>query len=342
MSDFVPSASRDLLRCDAADHAPHEPRATAKFFSAPVPRYRLALLLLALTLLTTVVVGARLQFNFDHNRDLFALGDETLPLFPLAWLWQAPHRLARGLPFALSLLAILLTHELGHYLQCRRYRVRATLPYFLPAPTLIGTFGAFIRITGAIPSRAALFDIGLAGPLAGFALALPILLLGLTLSHPLTTAAGSSETLNYPLIFLLAHRLLHPGAAPQFLLHPVALAAWTGMLATALNLLPGGQLDGGHLLFALAPRAHRFVSAALIVVLLALAWHNWCGWLLWALLLALSGRQRPGILQTGKLGRVRCGLALVALLVLVFCFTAAPIAGDSFLQVVHALRYGQW
>ena len=140
----------------------------------PPRPYWLHLLLLLLTLLTTLIVGARLQFNFDHNLPAFTTETFALPLFPLKWIWHQPSRLVMGIPFCTTLMGILLAHEMGHYLLCEKNRVFATLPFFIPAPTLIGTLGAFIRIKSPIRSRQALFDIGIAGPIAGFLIALPV------------------------------------------------------------------------------------------------------------------------------------------------------------------------
>jgi len=304
------------------------------------PRLLLPLALLLLTFCTTVIVGARLQYNFDNDLHAFA-GDELLPLFPLQWLWQEPARLLLGIPFSLAIMSILLAHELGHYGFCRRYRVRATLPFFIPAPTLIGTFGAFIRIRGYIRSRAALFDIGIAGPIAGFVVAVPLLFDGLALSRPVADVSDPYVQFGYPLIFQLAHGLLHPGAPSleHYYLHPVAIAAWAGMLATALNLLPGGQLDGGHLVFAVAPRLHHTVSWIVVGGLVAMAWFYWGGWLVWAGLLALSGLRKPGVPSRPGVGRVRHALSLVALAMLVLTFTPAPVLHSSFAQLVWAMTH---
>ncbi len=181
-----------------------------------------------------------------------------------------PSRLLLGIPFSATLLLILFSHEMGHYLFCRYYGVRATLPFFIPAPTLIGTLGAVIRIKAPIRSRAALFDIGIAGPIAGFVVAVVTLAVAMTLSKPLDPGMGPSELqLGFPAIFHIMHSVLR-SAAPhhaiaalplrQVYLHPTAVAAWVGMFATALNLLPSSQLDGGHIVYALAPRVHRAVS----------------------------------------------------------------------------------
>src|SRR5438445_3598082 len=158
------------------------------------------------TIFTTLVVGARMEFNFLHNLAVFSLNDDALPLFPVRWALAEPSRLLLGVPFASTLMLILLAHEMGHYLCCRYYGVFATLPFFIPAPTLIGTLGAFIRIRSPIRSRTALFDIGIAGPIAGFVVGAMVLIASLALSQPLL--AVSDIPLGYPLIFELLHRLL--------------------------------------------------------------------------------------------------------------------------------------
>src|SRR5437868_1042299 len=259
----------------------------------PKPRYALHAMLFLATIFTTLVVGARMEFNFLHNLPVFSLNDDALPLFPVRWALAQPSRLLLGIPFASTLMLILLAHEMGHYLYCRYYGVYATLPFFIPAPTLIGTLGAFIRIRSPIRSRAALFDIGIAAPIAGFVVALAVLIFALPHSKMMApTAVASDIQLGYPLIFHLAWAVLplakvRGGSASLqgMYFHPTVIAAWVGMFATALNLLPGGQLDGGHIVFALAPRAHKFVSRATILALIPLAIYCWVGWIIWAILL---------------------------------------------------------
>src|SRR5581483_4695745 len=222
-----------------------EPSEAVYFISRPRPRYWLHALLLVLTFFTTLAVGARFQYNFQHHLQTLDLNDASGLPFPLMWVLRAPQRLLLGLPFSLSLMGILLAHEMGHYLYCRKYHVYATLPFFLPAPTIIGTLGAFIRIKSPIRTRQALFDIGIGGPIAGFIVAVPLLFVGVALSHPSNREA---MTFGYPLIFSFAHSLCGPAVPVDKLqLHPIAIAAWFGMFDTALNLLPGGQLDGGHI-----------------------------------------------------------------------------------------------
>ena len=299
-------------------------------------RYWLHLTLLVATGFTTLVVGSRMEYNFLHNLAPFAAGDEWTPFFPLAWVWAQPSRLLLGIPFSAPLLLILLAHEMGHYVFCRYYGVRATLPFFIPAPTLIGTLGAVIRIKAPIRTRAALFDIGIAGPIAGFVVAVVTLLAAMMVSKPLAPGIGPSDLqLGFPAIFHVIQGALraidpsHPIAAlplSRVYLHPAAIAAWVGMFATALNLLPSGQLDGGHIVYALAPRLHRLVSWVTVLVLAYLG-HKYVGWRVWAGLLVLMNvatfrqRQAPTypMLPSG-----RWALAVLALIMLVLTFTVSP------------------
>src|ERR1700688_1568793 len=176
----------------------------------PRERYWLHALLLVATVFTTLVVGARMEFNFLNNLPPFAAGDEWLPFFPLGWIVAQPSRLLLGIPFSGTLLSILLAHELGHYLFCRYYGVRATLPFFISAPTVIGTLGAVIRIKAPIRSRAALFDIGIAGPIAGFVVAVVTLAVAMMLSKPLAPGMGPSDLqLGFPAIFHVVHDMPH-------------------------------------------------------------------------------------------------------------------------------------
>jgi membrane-associated protease RseP (regulator of RpoE activity) len=241
----------------------------------------------------------------------------------------------------------LMAHEMGHYLYCKKYGVWATLPFFIPAPTLIGTLGAFIRIRSPIRSRAALFDIGIAGPIAGFVVALVVLFVSLGLSKPIPAGAlpGDLE-IGVPLIFQLMHRLLAAGGAQgagalplgRVLLHPMAIAAWVGMFATSLNLLPGGQLDGGHIVFSIAPRAHKFISRLTILILLPMAYYLWTGWLVWAILLQVSSFRHPQVAEWPKVSGVRSWLAVLALIMLVLTLTPAPFAGASVPEMVRQFR----
>jgi membrane-associated protease RseP (regulator of RpoE activity) len=302
----------------------------------PRERYWLHGLLLVATCFTTLVVGARMEFNFLHNLPPFSAGDEWLPFFPVGWIVAQPSRLILGIPFSATLLFILLAHEMGHYLFCRHYGVRATLPFFIPAPTLIGTLGAVIRIKAPIRSRAALFDIGIAGPIAGFVVAVATLAVAMMLSKPLAPGIGPSDLqLGFPAIFHVMHSVLRSvdpnhaiAALPlrRVYLHPTAVAAWVGMFATALNLLPSSQLDGGHIVYALAPRAHRVISWITVIGLVILG-RMYVGWRVWAGLLivmnVLSYRQRQAP-EYPMLPASRWPLAVLAVIMLALTFTISP------------------
>ena len=181
-----------------------------------------------------------------------------------------------------------------------------------------------------------MFDIGIAGPIAGFLVAVPVLFWGLALSRPMPpTAADSALNLGYPLIFNLVYRMIapvmpHATTLGNLYLHPVGVAAWVGMFATALNLLPGGQLDGGHIIYAVAPRAHKWVTRASILVLIPLGLRFWPGWLLWAVILGFTGMRHPNVPQWPPLEN-RSGLVCVAVLMLALTFALAPIRGYAIL-----------
>jgi membrane-associated protease RseP (regulator of RpoE activity) len=338
MSEFsAPSSTTEYYR-PLEVYVVHKPRH---------PYWLHALLLLA-TIFTTLVVGAQLQLNFLRGVPaFFGAGDSLWAFFPLPWILAQPSRLLLGIPFSATLMLILMAHEMGHFYYCRRYGVDATLPFFIPAPTIIGTLGAFIRIRAPIRSRTELFDIGIAGPIAGFLVAVVVLAAALGLSRPTAgPISAADQQLGYPLIFILMHWLLSgAGLAPQIahlpfdriLLHPTAVAAWVGMFATALNLLPGGQLDGGHIVFALAPRAHRMVSRTTILVLLPMAYFLWVGWLLWAILLRISGMRHPIVSDRPGISRERKWLAWFALAMLVLTLMPAPFSQGSLQAILRQL-----
>jgi hypothetical protein len=320
----------------------------AEVYVAPPPRQRywLHLLLFLATIFTTLVVGAKMEFDFLRHAPPFVHGNEFVPLFPVGWALQEPARLLLGIPFSATLLLILLAHEMGHYLYCRYYGVSATLPFFIPAPTFIGTLGAVIRIRSPIRSRCALFDIGVAGPIAGFVVALTVLVIAMSHSRVVPNVLANSDIeMGYPLIFRIVCRVFplpgaNGGAVPieNIYFHPSAIAAWVGMFATALNLLPGGQLDGGHIVFSLSPLVHRLVSWLTILALIPMALYFWAGWLLWAVLLRLSGTRHPMVEPWPGLTRGRRWLAVFGLLLMVLTLTPAPFGHSSLRQVVRAIR----
>lgn len=314
----------------------------------PSQRYWLHALLLLATCFTTLIMGARMQYNFDHGQPALTFSDERVDYFPIGWLHTHPERILGGVPFAATVMLFFLAHELGHYLTCRRYGVRATLPFFIPMPTPIGTMGAVIVIRSRIRSRTALFDIAIAGPIAGFVVAVIVLLVSLTLSKALPRGAGPPDyELTFPLIFEWAQRLLAwngmlpAGAAlplKRLLLHPMAIAAWVGMFATALNLLPGGQLDGGHIVYALVPRAHKLISRLTILILLVLTYYLWTGWLVWAILLQLSSFRHPQVADLPRVSGKRAWLAVFAVVMLALTLTPTPAAHSSLPDFIRQIR----
>jgi len=290
------------------------------------PKQRLWLhgLLLLATLITTTLVGAHMQYNFSHNRPFFDI-EQLTQIFTLGL--QSPKLFATGLPFSLTLLTILLAHELGHYIACVYYGVEATLPYFLPSPMPVtGTFGAFIRIHSAIYSKRTLFDIGIAGPIAGFIFLVPALGVGLAYSKilPGINHQGSIQ-LGMPALQWIAQRLVFPGVPmADIYLHPVARAAWVGMFATAMNLLPVGQLDGGHVLYALLGRPKKWLTNCFLAALLPMG-KFWIGWSIWAVLLFFFARHHPPVYDDTEIGTARVKLGILALCIFLLCFSIAPI-----------------
>lgn len=286
----------------------------------------LAAALFLLTLLTSLLAGAHFASAYAHNQAVSL--DTFFQLFPLAY--HHPSLLLSGLPFAITLLTILLAHELGHYFACRHHHIRSSYPFFIPAPTLIGTFGAFILIRSSIRSTRALFDVGASGPLVGFLFALPPLAYGV-LHAKIIPAIGSDTNADLifgvPLILKLTAAVFHPNAhASDLLLHPVGRAAWVGLFATALNLLPVGQLDGGHIVRSISPRFHRWVSLLLPIALVPLGIFLWRGWLIWAtILLGLRFFRMAPIYDPTPLDPNRRFSALLALVVFVLCFMPSPI-----------------
>ncbi len=278
--------------------------------------------LFLLTVFTTLLVGAGFEYDFLRG-DPVSL-DHTFDLF--LRLRHAPGLLVAGVPYATTLLVILLAHEFGHYFACRHHGIHATLPYFIPAPTLIGTLGAFIWIRSPIYTRRALFDVGVAGPIAGFVLILPALVIGMAMSKVIPGVAVHGDIVfGTPLIMHLFERVFFPGtASADIYLHPVARAAWAGLLATALNLLPIGQLDGGHILYAFFGEKHRWLSRVFNLALVPLGiFYSW-SWLAWAAILFFVARRHPVIFDQSTPGRMRAILGWESLAIFVFSFNPIP------------------
>jgi Zn-dependent protease len=298
----------------------------------------LPLLLLLVSVVTVSGSGARFMRDFEHGRPPLTSEDD---FFPLPWIFAHPSALRDGWPFCLALLSILLAHEAGHFFYCKKHGIDASWPYVLPAPTLSGTAGAVIRIRSRIPSRSALIEVGIAGPIAGYIVAVLMAIIGMFLSKP-TGAHPAAVLLRFeqPLtITLLNHalRAAYPGvpAIEHTLPHPVLLASWVGFFITSLNLIPAGQLDGGHILFALSPRGHRVMSYAVPVLLLGMGLMLWTGWLLWGAILLLPVMRHPFLPYFPRLPKGRGWLGWLALALLVLTFLPAPFAKTGLL---HLLR----
>lgn len=267
-------------------------------------------LLFLVTLATTTTTGA-LNAGIDPSR--------------LRVEWRA------GLPFSITLMAILFAHEMGHYVVARFHGVRATLPFFLPAPPILtGTFGAFIRMKSAPRDRRVLFDVGAAGPWAGMLLAIPAVVYGLSLSElrPIPPAF-MGYSFGDSLLFKLIARLV-VGPIPygfDVMLHPIATAGWFGLFVTLLNLLPVGQLDGGHVIYAMFGRWHRRIARAFLVAIVACGFLGWPGWFVWAALLMFVGIDHPPTIDRDTpLDPSRRLLGWLTLALFVLTFIPVPIS----------------
>lgn len=260
--------------------------------------------------------------------------------------------LANGaLYFALPLMLILGIHELGHYWAARMHSVAASMPFFIPAPTLLGTLGALISIREPIPSKKALLDIGFAGPIAGFVVAIPVLCIGLLLSGDITTPV-QSDTLEGGTMLVGSSALFQGfvmlfGLGGGVSLHPMAFAGWVGFLVTALNLLPVGQLDGGHIARALLGERSRWAGYAALGIMLVLGLF-YSGWLFFALIIMFMGLRHPPPLNDVTVltnGRKAVGIAAAAMLVLCFVpvpFSTVPVNYDFTFQEADGSPVGPY
>jgi membrane-associated protease RseP (regulator of RpoE activity) len=306
----------------------------AQFYVPVLPRPSLKSLILAvalflLTLCTCLAAGTQFAYAYANNQA--ASLDEFLRSFTL--FYKDPAALLAGLPFAATLLTILLAHELGHFFACRHHHIRSTYPFFIPFPNLIGTFGAFILIRSQIRTTRALFDVGASGPLAGLVFAVPALVYGVLHSSIVPAIAHPDPDQNpvifgIPLLLRLLDALFHPGVNPHILLlPPVGRAAWVGLLVTSLNLLPAGQLDGGHILRSISARLHRITSILVPLALLPLGRISFL-WYVWAvLLLAMRFLRTTPIYDPVPLDPPRRFAAALTLAIFILCFIPAPLTG---------------
>jgi membrane-associated protease RseP (regulator of RpoE activity) len=296
--------------------------------------------LFAVTLLTTLAAGALMTGADPFGTEVLWIGELSIP-YPSEVDWRV---LALGAPFALPFLGVLLAHEMGHYTAARIHRVRVTLPYFIPFPpyfSIIGTIGAFIRLLGPTVRRATLFDVGSSGPLASFLVSLPLVAVGLAMSEPIPGRVslaspfaiqfvGQMVWLGNGVVTHLLATWLAPAPVGEalLLLHPLALVGWLGLFVTALNLLPLGQLDGGHVIYALAPARHGVAARAFLLCLIPLGL-LWWGWWAWAVVVLLINRGRvahPTVLQQEpSIGRVRRVLGWILIVMFFVTFVPVPL-----------------
>jgi len=267
------------------------------------------IILFVLTLATTIVAGA--------------IQEGVNPL-------KNPEQIFKGIPFAFTLMGILLAHELGHYLIAKKHGLSVTLPYFIPAPSFIGTFGAFIKMRSPVRDRRMLLDVGAAGPLVGVAVSIPFLILGLRLSEAKIIQGQMGTTLGSSLLLSLISWLV-VGPLPNgydVVIHPVGFAGWIGLLVTSLNLMPIGQLDGGHVAYALWGERQNKISKIFFLGLLGLGVFGWQGWLFWSLLLFLMGFRHPPPLDWWvPLDRKRKVIGWLTMAIFILTFIPVPFSG---------------
>ena len=327
-----------------------EPQRQVIFRSQPEPTYKgvwLQAVLFILTVYTTTAAGMQMALGMQ-----FTIYPETVPQdFDFGMAMVDPTFLALGIPFSITMLCILGIHEMGHYLASRAWRVRATLPYFIPFPSLIGTMGAVIKIKSRIPNRRALMDIGASGPLVGFVVSVLAMMVGMGLSQkvPLVSLEGGMEgfELGRSMLSIFLERMIIGDLPEGYIIydHPIFVAGWVGLFVTALNLLPVGQFDGGHIVYAIFGRWHYMISRG-CVLLLAAFWalgppYDWLatgdfisewwssrfpGWLVWIFLAVVLGRKHPPPSDPYlNLDGRRKFIGYVSLAIFVLCFIPIPI-----------------
>jgi membrane-associated protease RseP (regulator of RpoE activity) len=269
----------------------------------------LHLTLFILSLITTLGAGA---YQLDIN------------------LIDEPLRIMEGLPFAGTLMGILLVHEMAHYFVSKKNSVSASLPYFIPAPTFIGTMGAFIKMKSPIVTRKALIDIGASGPIAGFIVSIVACIVGLEMSFiaPATHAEDSIIRGDSLLFYALSTLIL--GVVPansEIVLHPIAFAGWIGLFVTSLNLIPVGQLDGGHIAYAFMGERHKALSALLVAAIFAMGIFFWEGWILWAVILIILKIKHPPVYYWERpLDTMRLMAGIISLIIFIITFIPAPFS----------------
>jgi membrane-associated protease RseP (regulator of RpoE activity) len=294
-------------------------------------RYLLNVLLFLLTVGTTLITGTYMMLSYEATSSV----PNTVGF--LNQILNHPSLLHKGIAYAGAIMLILLAHEMGHYIACQYYGINATLPFFIPAPIAItGTFGAFIRIRSSFPNRRALFDVGLAGPIAGFVFLIPFLFFGVKWSSQVPATVNPADVINFgePLIFRIFAKLLSKN---DIFLHPTGFAAWFACLATSLNLLPIAQLDGGHVSYAVFGKRAYVITWIFFSAIIGLAifgftksWISGAQWLFYAVMLLvlkfIAGFRHPPTLNDDQpIGLARKIWAVIALIVFVLTFMPVTI-----------------
>lgn len=296
----------------------------------------LNIVLFIVTVISTFLVGLIHSASFKYADVLGENPEASLT----ASIFQDPQVIGLGIIYAVVLIGIVLGHECGHYLTCQYYRIKATLPYFIPAPppTLIGTLGAFIKIKSPITRKQQLFDIGIAGPLMSFILSLPALAYGLSASKavppiPEGEALVFGESL---LLKLLGSVLLKDiPAGYDILIHPIAFAGWVGILVTSFNLFPVGQLDGGHISYALLGQKSKVLARIFLFVFIIMGFIFWIGWFIWAFIILVLGLKHPRIVdEETPLSPQRKFLGFMAVVIFILSFIPDPIKGYNLFDIL--------
>ncbi len=301
-------------------------------------RIWLNIILFVVTVLSTFFVGITWSLSFKYA-DVIAQNSQVdlgIKIF------EDPQIIFLSIVYAVVLIGILLSHELGHFLTCQYYRIDATLPYFIPAPTLIGTLGAFIKIKSPITRKQQLFDIGVAGPLTGFILSVPALIYGLSLSKAVPAIPREGSLIfGEPLILKIAGSVIFKDVPPDFdiILHPVAFAGWVGIFVTALNLFPVGQLDGGHVAYALLGPKSKNLAKVFIGVFVFMGAFFWIGWFIWTFIILLLGLKHPRVVdESTPLSLRRKFLGFVVLVIFILSFIPDPIKGFDGANLIDLIK----
>lgn len=302
-------------------------------------RIWLNIVLFVVTVFSTFFVGFSWSINFRYAETIFQNGEFALG----TEAFFDPQVVGLSLLYAVTLIGILLSHELGHFLACRYYRIEATLPFFIPAPTIVGTMGAFIKIRSPITRKRQLFDIGVAGPLMGFCLSVPLLILGLSLSKAIPSVPQEGSIIfGEPLLLKLVGGVIFANVPSDFdvILHPIGFAGWVGILVTALNLFPIGQLDGGHILYAMIGKRSARYSRWILTIFLIMGVLFWIGWFVWALLIGMLGVKHPRIIDEDlPLSQGRKAIAFLVILIFILSFIPDPIKGYNLIDFLRQIGF---